>query len=165
MMKSCPAAKTATYGQASVTLTRIFDAPRALVWKAWTDPKMMAQWFGPRNFTNPVCELDVRVGGSLRVVMRAPDGNEYPMKGEFREVAPPERLVFTNIATDQDGKHLLEGETTVILSESGGKTTLTLQTHAIGLVPIASQMLAGMEAGWNQSIDKLAELFLRSAAR
>ncbi len=159
------AAKTATYGQASVTLTRIFDAPRALVWKAWTDPKMMAQWFGPRGFTNPVCELNVRVGGSLRVVMRAPDGNEYPMKGEFREVTPPERLVFTNIAIDKDGNHLLEGETTVILSESGGKTTLMLQTHAIGLVPIAPQMLAGMEAGWNQSIDKLAELFLRSAAR
>ena len=110
---------------------------------------MMAQWFVPRGFTNPVCDLDVRVGGSLRVVMRGPDGNEYPMKGEFREVTPPERLVFTNIATDQDGKHLLEGETTVILSESNGKTTLTLQTHAIGLVPIASQMLAGMEAGWN----------------
>ena len=107
----------------------------------------------------------MRVGGSLRVVMRAPDGNEYPMKGEFREVTPPERLVFTNIAIDQDGKHLLEGETTVILSESNGKTTLTLQTHAIGLVPLALQMLAGMEAGWNQSIDKLAELFLRSAAR
>ena len=159
------AAKTAPYGQASVTLTRIFDAPRALIWKAWTDPKMMAQWFGPRGFTAPVCELDVRVGGSLRVVMRAPDGNEYPMKGEFREVTPPERLVFTNIATDNDGKHLLEGETTVILSEHDGKTTLTLQAHAIGLVPIAAQMLAGMEAGWTQSIDKLVEMFVRSAAR
>ena len=59
MMKSSPAAKTATYGQASVTLTRIFDAPRALVWKAWTDPKMMAQWFGPRGFTSTVEALDV----------------------------------------------------------------------------------------------------------
>ena len=159
------AAKTASFGQGSVTRTRIFDAPRTLVWKAWTDPKMMAQWFGPRGFTSTVGELDVRVGGSLRIVMRGPDGNEYPMKGEFREVVPPERLVFTNIAIDKDGKHLLEGETTVVLSESDGKTTLTLQTHAIGLVPIAPQMLAGLEAGWNQSIDKLAELFLRSAAR
>src|SRR5262249_6109866 len=127
----------ASFGQARVTLTRIFDAPRTLVWKAWTDPKMMAQWFGPRGFTNPVCELDVRVGGSLRIVMRGPDGNDYPMKGEFREITPPERLVFTNIAIDKDGKHLLEGETTVILTERGGRTTLTLQTHAIGLVPIA----------------------------
>ncbi len=73
--------------------------------------------------------------------------------------------MFTNITIDRDGKHLLEGKTTVILSEGDGRTTLTLQSHVIGLVPIAPQMLAGMEAGWNQSIDKLAELFLRSAAR
>ena len=154
-------AKTAPYGEASVTLTRVFDAPRALVWKAWTDPKMMAQWFGPRGFTNPVCELDVRVGGSLRIVMRGPDGNDYPMKGVFREVSAPERLVFTNIAIDKEGNHLLEGETTVTFSEKGGKTTLILQTHAVGLVPIAPQMLGGMEAGWTQSIDKLEELVER----
>ena len=124
------AAKTAPYGEASVTLTRVFDAPRALVWKAWTDPKMMARWFGPRGFTNPVCELDVRVGGSLRIVMRGPDGNDYPMKGVFREVLKPKRLVFTNIAIDKAGKHLLEGETTVTFAESNNKTTLVLRTHA-----------------------------------
>lgn len=154
------AAKAAPYGEASVKLTHVFDAPRVLVWKAWTDPKMMAQWFGPRGFTNPVCELDVRVGGSLRIVMRGADGNDYPMKGEFCEVTPPERLVFTNIAVDSEGRHLLEGETTVIFAESGGKTTLTLQTCAVGLAPIAPQMLAGMEAGWSQSLDKLEELLL-----
>jgi len=155
------AAKTAKYGEGTVTLARVFDAPRALVWKAWTDPKMMAQWFGPRGFTNPVCELDVRVGGSLRIVMRGPDGNDYPMKGVFREVFAPERLVFTNIAIDNDGRHLLEGETTVTFAESNNGTTLTLRTHAVGLVPIATQMLAGMEAGWTQSIDKLEELVER----
>ena len=64
--------KSASYGEANVTLTRVFEAPRALVWKAWTDPTMMAEWFGPRGFTIPVCELDVRVGGSLRIVMRGP---------------------------------------------------------------------------------------------
>jgi uncharacterized protein YndB with AHSA1/START domain len=157
-----PAAKRAPYGEGSVTFTRVFNAPRALVWNAWTDPKMMAQWFGPRGFTNPVCELDVRVGGSLRIVMRGPDGNDYPMKGVFREVKTLERLVFSNIATDKDGNHLLEGETTVIFAENDGKTTLTLKTYAAGLVPIASQMLAGMEAGWTQSIDKLQELVTRS---
>jgi len=155
------AAKAAPHGEASVTLTRVLDAPRALVWKAWTDPKMMAQWFGPRGFTIPFCELDVRPGGSLRIVMRSPDGNDYPMKGEFREVIPPERLVFTNIAVDNEGKHLLEGRTTVTFAENGGKTTLTLQTHAVGLVPIAPQMLAGMEAGWSQSLDKLTEMVAR----
>ncbi|HET9685736.1 MAG TPA: SRPBCC domain-containing protein, partial [Pseudolabrys sp.] len=101
--------KPAEFGKATVTILRVLDAPRALVWKAWTDPKMMAQWFGPRGFTIPVCELDVRAGGSLRIVMRGPDGQDYPMKGEFREVVAPERLLFTNIATDNDGNHLLEG--------------------------------------------------------
>src|SRR4029450_14651 len=148
----------AKFGEGTVTLLRVFDAPRELVWKAWTDPKMMAQWFGPRGFTNPVCELDVRVGGSLRIVMRGPDGRDYPMKGEFREVIAPERLVFSNVTTDNDGNHLLEGETAVTLAEKNGKTTLTVKAYAVGLVPIAPQMLAGMEAGWTQSIDKLEAL-------
>jgi uncharacterized protein YndB with AHSA1/START domain len=103
------------------------------------------------------------VGGGLRIVMRGPDGNDYPMKGVFREVVAPERLMFTNIAVDKDGKHLLEGETTVTFAESNNKTTLTLRTHAVGLVPIAPQMLAGMEAGWTQSIDKLEELMKRGS--
>jgi uncharacterized protein YndB with AHSA1/START domain len=150
--------KPAHYGERTVTLTRVIDTPRELVWRAWTEPKHLAQWFGPRGFTSSVPELDVRVGGALRIVMHGPDGNDYPMKGVFREVVAPERLVFSNIAVDKDGNHLLEGETTVILEEQGGKTKLTLHTHAVGLVPIAPQMLAGMEAGWSQSLDKLDEL-------
>ncbi len=150
--------KPAQFGEQTITLTRVYDAPRDLVWCAWTDPKHLAHWFGPRGFTSSVPELDVRVGGALRIVMHGPDGNDYPMKGEFREVVPPERLVFSNIAIDKDGNHLLEGETTVILSEQDGKTRLTLHTRAVGLVPIAPQMLAGMEAGWRQSLDKLDEL-------
>ena len=150
--------KPAEFGEGTVSILRVFDAPRALVWKAWTDPKMMAQWFGPRGFTNPVCELDVRVGGSLRIVMRGPDGRDYPMKGEFREVVAPERLVFSNIASDNDGNHLLERETTVTFTEKDGKTALRVTAYAVGLVPIAPQMLAGMEAGWTQSIDKLDTL-------
>jgi uncharacterized protein YndB with AHSA1/START domain len=151
------------FGEGTVEIVRVFDAPRALVWQAWTDPKMLAQWFGPRGFNSRVPELDPRVGGSLRIVMHGPDGNDYPMKGIFREVAAPERLVFSNIAIDNEGKHLLEGLTTVTFSEQGGKTKMTLHTYAVGLVPIAKQMLAGMEAGWTQSIDKLEEL-LESAA-
>jgi hypothetical protein len=146
------------YGEGKVAITRVFDAPRALVWQAWTDPAMMANWFGPRGFTSSVPELDLRVGGALRIVMHGPDGNDYPMKGVFLEVAPPERLVYSNIALDKDGNHLLEGETTVTLSEQDGKTTLYLVSHMVGRVPIAPQMLAGMEAGWTQSIDKLGEL-------
>ena len=153
--------KPAPHGEATVTLVRVYDAPRELVWKAWTDPAHMAQWFGPKGFTSSVPQLDVRVGGTLRIVMHGCDGNDYPMKGVFREVTPPARLVFSNIAVDNDGNHLLEGETTVTLEEQGGKTKLTLRTYAKGLVPMAPQMLAGMEAGWSQSLDKLEELVAR----
>ena len=151
-----------TYGEGTVVVTRVFDAPRALVWQAWTEPKMLGQWFGPRGFTSSVPQWELRVGGALRIVMHGPDGNDYPMKGIFREVAPPERLVFSNIAIDNNGNHLLEGETTVTLTEQGGKTTMTLTSHAVGLVPAAPQMLAGMEAGWTQSIDKMQELVAKT---
>jgi uncharacterized protein YndB with AHSA1/START domain len=153
--------KQETFGEGTVEIVRVFDAPRALVWQAWTDPAMMAQWFGPRHFTSSVPEYDVRAGGKLRIVMHGPDGNDYPMKGVFIEVTPPERLVFSNIAIDKDGNHLLEGETTVTFAEHGGKTTMSLKSHAVGRVPTAPQMLAGMEAGWTQSIDKLEELVVR----
>ena len=152
------AAQTAPYGERTITLTRVFDAPRELVWRAWTDPKHLGRWFGPRGFTSSVPELDVRVGGALRIVMHGPDGNDYPMKGVFSSVKPPERLVFSNIAVDKDGNHLLEGETTVVLEAQAEKTKLTLHSYAKGLVPFAPAMLDGMEAGWSQSLDKMAEL-------
>jgi uncharacterized protein YndB with AHSA1/START domain len=149
------------FGEGSVKITREFDAPRDLVWQAWSDPKMLAQWFGPRGFTSSVPQWDLRAGGALRIVMHGPDGNDYPMKGIFTEVKVPERLAFTNIALDNDGNHLLEGETLVLLTESGGKTTMVLTSRMEGRVPMAPQMLAGMEAGWTQSIDKMEELLVR----
>jgi uncharacterized protein YndB with AHSA1/START domain len=155
--------KTAQYGEGSVVITRVFDAPRALVWQAWTDPAMLARWFGPRGFASSVPEFDLRVGGALRIVMHGPDGNDYPMQGVFREVAPPARLVFSNVALDSDGNHLLEGETAVTFAERDGKTTLTMTSYMVGLVPIAPQMLAGMEAGWTQSIDKLQAMLAARA--
>lgn len=139
-----------------VVITRVFDAPRELVWRAWTEPQHMAKWFGPENFTIPSCELDVRVGGVLRLTMRGPDGQDYPMKGIFREIVRPERLSFSNIAIDSDGNHLLEGVTVVTFEDLGGKTKMTLDAQAVGLVPQAPAMLAGMEAGWSGSFDKLA---------
>jgi uncharacterized protein YndB with AHSA1/START domain len=105
--------------------------------------------------------MDVRAGGSLRIVMRAPDGSEYPMKGVFREVVVPERLVFTNIAVDAAGNQLIEGVTTVTFVEQAGKTRLTLHTSAVAMADIAIRMIAGMDQGWTQSIDKL-EAYLAS---
>lgn len=153
--------ETVPFGEAKVVITRVLDAPRELVWQAWTDPAMVVQWWGPKGFTNPVCELDVRPGGNIYIVMRAPDGADYPMKGTFRELVAPERLVFTSIAVDKAGNHLLEGENIVTFAEHDGKTTLTIRSSAKGLVPFAPQMLAGMEAGWTGSIDKLEVLLAK----
>ncbi len=154
------AAKSSTATGSSereLVITRIFDAPRELVFKAWTDPRHVAQWWGPKGFTNPVCEMDLRPGGALRIVMRAPDGAEHPMRGVFREVVEPERLVFTNIAVDAQGNTLLEGLTIVTFAEHGGKTKLTLHTSAAGVAAEAAQMLAGMAQGWTESLDRLED--------
>jgi len=154
-------AQTKPLAQREITVTRVFDAPRAVVFKAWTDAAQLAQWWGPKGFTNPVCEIDARVGGALRIHMRAPDGSIYPMKGEFRELVVPERLAFTNIAVDEAGNHIIEGFTTVTFADEGGKTRLTLHTRGSAMVEKAVAYLQGMETGWTMSIDKLEALLAR----
>ena len=141
-----------------VELIRVYDAPRELVFRAWTDPRHLARWWGPEHFTNPVCEVEARVGGKLRIVMRAPDGNDYPMRGVFQEVVAPERLVFTNIAVDAEDRPIIEGMTIVTFAEQGGTTKLTLRTRGTAVKPVAIQYLQGMEMGWSQSLTKLAAL-------
>ncbi len=144
-----------------LVLTRRLDVPRELVFKAWIDPQQMAKWWGPKGFTNPVCEMDARPGGSLRIVMRGPDGAEHPMTGVFCQVTEPERLVFTAVARDTQGNPLLESLTTVAFAKNGGCTQLTVEAGAVGLAPIARQMLNGMEAGWTQSLERLAKYVSR----
>lgn len=146
------------YGEREVTITRVFDAPRELVFKAWTEPERLRQWWGPHGFTNPVCEVDARVGGAWRIVMRSPDGREYPCGGVYRELVEPERLVFTNIAMDNEGNPVIDGLTTVLFAEQDGKTKLTLQTRGTAVVDYAAAYLKGMEAGWTQSLERLAGL-------
>jgi uncharacterized protein YndB with AHSA1/START domain len=150
-------AKAAPFASREITINRVFAAPRTLVFAAWTEPKRMAQWWGPHGFTNPVCELDVRPGGALHIVMRAPDGTDYPMNGVFREVVAPERLAFTFAALDQ-GKPVLEGLTTVTFAEDRDGTKLTVHSRATALVDYAARMIEGMEAGWTQSIERLEAL-------
>jgi len=140
-----------------IEIVRIFDAPRELVYEAWTDPQHMTRWWGPKIFTNHSCELDIRPGGAWQIVMRSPDGVDYKCQGVYSEVLKPERLVFTNDAVDQSGNPLLKGFTSVTFAEQNGKTKLTLKTRAVGLVPYAPQMLAGMEQGWSGSLDKLTD--------
>ena len=144
-------------------ITRIFDAPRDLVFEAWTDPKHVAQWWGPKYFTNPVCELDVRSGGAILIHMQGPDGAVYPMKGVFNEVVRPERLVFTSGAFETDeGESMLEDKTTVTFEEVDGKTLLTVHAVVTKATPEAEGALEGMEQGWNEQLDKFAD-FLAQA--
>jgi uncharacterized protein YndB with AHSA1/START domain len=138
-----------------LVLTRVFEAPRKLVFKAWTDPKWVAVWWGPHHFTNPVCELDARPGGAIRIHMRAPTGIVYPMTGVFQEVIEPERIVFTSAALDDKGNPMFEVLTTVTLSEQGGKTKQIMRARVIKMTPQAAPYIAGMEQGWTQSLERL----------
>lgn len=138
-----------------IVIERVVDAPAALVFQCWTDPKHLARWWGPRGFTNPVCEVDARIGGTWRIVMRAPDGTEYPCGGVYQEIVPDERLVFTNVATDAAGTPVLDGLTTVTFAAAGDKTKLVVSTGGIALVDYAVAYLQGMEAGWTQSLERL----------
>jgi uncharacterized protein YndB with AHSA1/START domain len=138
-----------------LVMTRVFDAPRELVFRVWTDTRHMARWWGPKGFTNPVCELDVRAGGAIRIHMRAPDGMVHPMTGVFQEIVEPERLIFVSSALDGNGNSMFDVLSTVTFAEQRGKTVLTLQLRVINTTAQAPQYLKGMEMGWTQSLDRL----------
>ena len=137
-------------------ITREFDAPRELVFQAWTDSKHLAQWWGPKGFSNPVCEWDARPGGKIYDVMRAPNGMEFPMGGEFREIAAPERLVIACGALDEKGKLLFEFLHEVTLVERKGKTKLTLRSRVTMTTAGANKYIGGFKAGMTLSLERLA---------
>jgi uncharacterized protein YndB with AHSA1/START domain len=143
------------------TITRTYDAPREKVWRAWTDPKQLQQWWAPNGFSCPTAEVDASVGGELYIVMQAGEnmgsmsGMKAPMKGVFTEVVENEKLVFSNNAIDEAGKVLLSGVTSVTFEDMDGKTKMTVKTSAEGDAPGTDMMLAGMEQGWNEQSDKL----------
>ena len=140
-----------------LVLTRIFDARRELVFKAWIDPKQVAQWWGPKEFTNPLCEIDARPGGAIFIQMRAPDGGLFPMWGTFLEIVEPSRLVFTARAFENnEGLYQLETHDTITFAETNGKTELTLHVVVVRATPEVDFALAGMEDGWSGSFEKLA---------
>lgn len=147
----------AAKGVPDLVITRIYDAPRELVFSLWTDAKHLREWWGPRGFTNPVCEADARAGGALRIHMRGPDGRTHRMTGTFDEVVPPERLVFTNIVPDENGQTLFQIRNTVLFDTAGGKTRLTLRAAVLMQTDAAAPYLAGMNEGWSQTLDRLAE--------
>jgi uncharacterized protein YndB with AHSA1/START domain len=154
---------TATiYAERTVTITRILKAPRDLVWRAWTDPEQLRQWWGPEHFTNPVVEGDIRAGGTLHITMHGPKGSPWdedmPMVKRYREIVPGQKLVFENEPVGPKGERMMEGLTIVTFTDHAEGTLLEMTTSAKALVPEAVAMLQGMDQGWGQSFDKLARL-------
>jgi len=137
-------------------ITRIFDAPRELVWKAWTDPGLVMQWWGPKGFTSPSCKIDLRVGGQYLFCMRAPDGQEFCSGGEYTEIVAPVRIVSVLFYADKNGKvdpadsNDVEVRDVVTFEEIGsGQTRLTFKR---------SHWDEGEDEGMHQILDKLAAL-------
>jgi uncharacterized protein YndB with AHSA1/START domain len=143
-----------------VVMTRVFDAPRGLVWEAYTNPAHPPNWMlGPEGWTMPVCEIDLRPGGSWHFVWRKADGSEMEMRGEYREVTPPERLV----QTESWGGDWPETLNTLILSEEDGRTTITTTILYPSKEARDAAVETGMKEGADQSYDRLAE-YLRTIA-
>jgi uncharacterized protein YndB with AHSA1/START domain len=154
---------TTTYATPSdreVVMTRVVDAPRRLVWDAWTNPEHVPHWMtGPSGWTMPVCEIDLRPGGGWHMVWRRSDGTEMGMRGSYREVTPPERLV----STESWGGEWPETINTLTLSEKDGKTTITQTILYPSKEARDAALGTGMKDGMDQSFDRLDE-YLRSVA-
>jgi len=155
-----------------MVVTRIFDAPRELVWKAWTDPKYVMQWWGPKGFTSPVCKMDFRVGGKFLICTRTPDGQDFWHGGEYHEIVPHEKIISSMYFSDSEGNKVepaqlgieheaIEGAHDVILFEDlgNGRTKLTF----IGNEPMESAKNSGQLEGMNQVLDKVAAVVTKLA--
>ncbi len=149
----------------TLTITRVFDAPRGLVFQAWTRPERVKRWWGPKTFTTPVCEIDLRVGGVVRTCMRSPEGQDFWSQGVYREIVESERIVCTDSFADEQGNVVspehygmspewpVEALITVDFTEQAGRTRLTLQHSP--LPPGRERDLC--RQGWEESFDKLAD--------
>lgn len=148
-----------------LVITRVFDAPRDLVFEAWTEPERLMRWWGPSGFTTPSVTVDLRVGGILHYCMRSPEGQDYWGIGVYREIVLPERIVYTDSFADAQGDpvppshygmsaiHPAESLVTVTFTEWQGKTALTLRQT----VPDSVEEREGMERGWTEMLVRLAD--------
>lgn len=142
-----------------VTFTRLLDAPPAIVFPLWIEARHLSKWFAPRHFTVPECTVDARVGGEVRLTMRAPDGTDYPMKSVFEQLIPNALIVTRNWAGfDAEGKPGFETVQTYTFTAEGDKTRLDVKAEVIWMEPHMAPAIAGMEPGWNQTLDKLEEV-------
>jgi uncharacterized protein YndB with AHSA1/START domain len=149
-----PTTTFTTPSDREVAMTRVVDAPRSLVWEAWTNPEHVPNWLlGPPGWTMPVCEIDLRPGGAWHFVWRKGDGEEMAMTGEYREIAPPERLV----TTESWGADWPETVNTLVLDEEDGRTTITQTVLYPSTEARDAALETGMKEGAAQSFDRLAE--------
>jgi uncharacterized protein YndB with AHSA1/START domain len=138
-----------------------FEAPRDLVFAAWTKPEMLAEWWAPKGFTIPRCEFEGKGGGKIYIEMKAPDGTVYPMSGRIVEFYAPYRFHFTATPLDKNGNAIFETWNSVFLEEKNGGTEVTLDVHVMSMTDAAPMYLRGMKEGWSQSLEKLAQLLKR----
>jgi uncharacterized protein YndB with AHSA1/START domain len=152
-----------------LVITRLFDAPLEKVWKAWTDVETFKKWWGPKGFTAPDVTLDVKVGGKYHASMLGPDDTKVWSGGVYKEVIPHQRLVVTDYFSNEKGDKLRpakfgmnpdfpeESDVTVTFEDEDGKTRLTVTYAPQSAAAFEAMKQSGMEQGWNQSLDKLAE--------
>jgi uncharacterized protein YndB with AHSA1/START domain len=157
-MKNTGTLKVTTPTEREIVLTRVFDAPRQLVFDAFSKPELLKRWFGPRGWSLAVCEVDLKVGGGFRFVLRGPDGSEMGMRGVYREIVPPERSVHMESFDDYPG----ESQVTAVFVEEAGRTTLTATVLYPSQAVRDMVLKSGMEHGAAESYDKLAELLASS---
>ena len=155
--RGSPKSREALIKTQDVVITLSFDAPREAVFKAWTEPEQLAQWFGPRGYSVPSPEIEPRPEGAVRLDLRAPDGTHYPNRGTVREIEAPERFAFETSLPDDKGMPILHVLNTVTLSEDHGRTTLTLKAHVLDATPEAAKFVEQMHAGWSETLDRLTE--------
>jgi uncharacterized protein YndB with AHSA1/START domain len=140
-----------------IVVTRTVDAPRALVFSAWTDPRHLANWFAPRGTTIPSCNLDVKPGGRFHMIWQGADGSQTPVQGSYSEVAAPERLVYVE-EWEAPGLPPQESVVTVTFEDQGGKTLLTVRTLFSTAEVREGAAQQGFATGWGEFFDRLAEL-------
>jgi uncharacterized protein YndB with AHSA1/START domain len=148
-----------------LAVIRTFNAPREKVWRAYTDPDLVKQWWGPKGFTAPIIEAELKAGGRYLYCMRSPDGKDYWSVGVYKEFSPPERIVAIDSFADREGNIVpasyyglssdwpLESEMTIILEDVDGRTRMTMRQQDVPVGPDRDNSIQG----WNESMDKLAE--------
>jgi uncharacterized protein YndB with AHSA1/START domain len=142
-----------------LVLTRMIDVPRELVYRAWTEPELLRQWFAPQPFTTPVAELDVRPGGVNRIVMRDPQGNEHPNVGVYLEVVPHERLVMTDAYAGGWHPSQKPFMTLIVeLEDAGGKTKYTARVRHWSAEDREAHERMGFYEGWGLCAEQLASV-------